>query len=326
MFDFIISAIVITLSFLLLYASLFVYPDERDQIHNRLEDLWLSLSETSGEYESKTLMITKRVGIFFTAVFNKYFGQSLLSKRSVMSSLVLSAWLSPMLVFYVVSIVVLFVDLRVDAFERPPVWPVWIAVLTVLFAVYCRWIFRGIVRKDFIQKYSGSLWGYLRTFAMILVFGPASVIIVVLLERDGVTTFSILLSLALVLTLVVIVLLSDLVSIYITRRILGYISRASHTIFVGGAYALDALTAILCASYPSLFLFAESISGFPISGFPVGEYLYILGIAALMMNVTTLAPTIAYLACTFLVVANTLTWPLLLRPIYSLIDNCQFAG
>ena len=67
--------------FLLLYAGIFVYPDERENLHNITEDLWLRWSEKSEIYEGNFLSLGKAVANRFIAFFNKFFGYIRISQE-----------------------------------------------------------------------------------------------------------------------------------------------------------------------------------------------------------------------------------------------------
>ena len=87
---------------LFIYAGIFVYPDERKELHNRLENIWLKLSYQKDEFDGHTLSASKISAEAFSNFFTYIFGKKLISRQSIMTSTILSAWLSPVIAIFAV--------------------------------------------------------------------------------------------------------------------------------------------------------------------------------------------------------------------------------
>lgn len=304
--------------FLLLYAGIFVYPDERRALHSKAEDLWLRWSEEAATYEGLFVRFGRTVASKFTNIFDTHFGPDLISRRSLMTSVVLSAWLSPGLAIFAASVVVL-----ATAFNSSETRYVVLGLATAiaLFYLFCRWIFGGVTRKTFIDKYSSSTLMFVSYFSTFVVVGPASIVVSVVLAKGGANAGTISLALAAVTALITVVLGSDIASIYFTRRILIGVLKATRTLRIAVAFLIDALLALAIAILPALLLLPFILSAEPGD---ISEFFALFAATALVMNVTTLAPTVAYLLCAFIFAINALLWPTVLRPMYSLVDNRVF--
>src|SRR5580704_5214347 len=79
----IVKIICLTVGGLLLAASCLLYEDEEGQIQNRLEVLWITLSDAQSRALSKQVKFTQAVAVLTDRVFDAVFGNKLVSRRSI---------------------------------------------------------------------------------------------------------------------------------------------------------------------------------------------------------------------------------------------------
>ena len=106
------------------------------------------------------------------------------------------------------------------------------------------------------------------------------------------------------------VLASDILSVYVTRRILDRINESKSHREISGLFLFDAVVALLCAGYPGIILMVGISLENTSSEFAVliSPYLQVLGIGALAMNLTTALPTFAYLFVAIIIFFNLIIW------------------
>jgi hypothetical protein len=68
------------------YLALFLYDDEEGRLHNRLEQLWISVHDRARATSNKSTALVNSIGGILTTVFNRLFGGRLLSFRAVVMS------------------------------------------------------------------------------------------------------------------------------------------------------------------------------------------------------------------------------------------------
>lgn len=180
-----IQFFIILLGGLFIYAGVFIYPDERKNLHNRIEDIWLNISIKENEFSGVIQSSAKASAKLFSKIFNHLFGEELVSKQSIMTSTVLSAWLSPMVAAFAAAIYFI-ITLAKDIGSRDLV--ISIVAVSLLFFLWLIYVIKGVTREKFRESYQKSKLGFIGNLSVFIVVGPASVALVVFLEKGQVST------------------------------------------------------------------------------------------------------------------------------------------
>ena len=67
----------------LLYMAFFLYENERGQIQNRLEELWIAIDDQARKVPGKNAAFLREIVGIASATFDRFFGKKILSWRSV---------------------------------------------------------------------------------------------------------------------------------------------------------------------------------------------------------------------------------------------------
>jgi len=328
---------------LFVYAGVFLYRDEEQLLQNRLEDYWLNLSFKKDKYDGVILSAVNISVQAFTRWFDELFGSKLLSRQSVITSTLLSVLFSPIIVLFGIIIYKLYSN--TTDYAHVSVWFVWGSVIIVCF-LWFRYMISSVTCKSFINSYQKSTINYIGNlfvlfFFQFLLMGT----LMIIYGSEASRSLHILVALVLFVVQIIVVVSSDIISVYITRRILrksickigalndtdtnNSVSHSSVLVSILGLFVLDSILVLIIAGYPALLIFvsttydssnvtilngvAQSINDLKI---------YILG--ALIMNITTALPTIAYLLLSFIIMLHLLIWPSILRPFYNMLDSKIF--
>jgi len=318
----------------LIYGGVFLYPGERNELQNRFEDLWLKLSifeEGSTTVALKSAHASARViSHFFTVLF----GESFFSRQSVMTSTVLSAWLSPALAMYIGLFVVTWeyelVDLLLKETEVKSRWvaaSIAYSVPAIFMGFWTAYIVKGTMRPSFRESYHKSVARFVVTMAIFLVFGPAIVIAATVMAKMAVNPVGLILGALTAVVLLSSIAIADVFSIYITRRILRHVMTSISNVHVLLLFLLDGLIVLFAALVPAACVAGITWLGVVLSSGSTSmlsaEILFLAG-ACLMMNLTTALPTLIYFFLALSIAVHMLFWPAILRPLYGLVDAKLF--
>lgn len=310
-----IDSVLIILGLLLIYTGCLVYPHERKKLHNLLEDLWVVTAQKEENYRLRVNYLLGFVIGYFVGLYNKLFGEKLISERSVMTSVVLSAWFSPFFGIYL--LIVIFALFAVgDSFSAIAMAFCILLVTTVFIGVWLVHIVKRVTDEKFIRAYKKNYFSYVGYLAIFWLSVPTAFFFCFLFMLDVTDSTPVVYLSIMVFVLMAISVSCDIGSIFITRKFLQNALHADSIIMIMLWFVFDIFLALVLGSIPIIFL----VVGYSDYLVVFSPYLKSIGISGIFLNLTVLLPTIVYLAVIIVLLVNMLFWNSILRPVYSMID------
>ena len=298
----------------LIYLGAFLYEDEEKKINNKLEDIWLSLDDTSKGLSSKLRAFVKKVGNIIYSGLRALFGEKLLSLKTFLTSLLLS--------ISSINFSFGFIGLLASPFNPDDLYfnltnligfigMIFVSILSLIGALHINY-FKNERLKRFL-----------------LVFALAAALTELFIFFDFIrTTEEVLWTVFLAAMIGLIATLMDFFFILITIKILKFSSKTNH---LGASILLIFSNAIMIV----LFTIVPLISGLY---FILNNALFIpedsqtffgtlnsyLGFALLISpfsSIPAILISLLFFILSIFLILHKLFWPLILRPIYALQRN-----
>jgi hypothetical protein len=284
---------------ILIYAALFLYEDEQNQIQSTLEDWWITIDEHSRKAVSTHELFTRKVATLASTVFDKLFGTSLISPKFLGAS---ASYPIASFLFVQATYFVFYADdLQISV---PP------STYLVTFAFVVFFVVLGSFHIR-INTPSGLKTWYLIVF--MCDFGLITVIMI----ASGFSQHFIARMIGYVMLGLMIGIASDALFILLTRRILRWTLSASFVRSIGVIIG-NTIFAFVLIVFP--FLLSRWLPPWQ-SGYSSNMFMDILSAALIVDSFSNLP--IAFSGGVFVLLAlgmllHKTFWPILNRPIYAL--------
>ncbi len=326
---------------LLLYAAVFLYPKERRELHNRLEDWWLRLDETSGQAIKGHMAFVRRIAETAHQGFEWLFGAPLSTRFFIASGLLSMAsfavgmltfgdygWAVPTgLALFLVGIVVLalwigrgqdrfleeierrHIDRLVDLYDlkqphRPPINPLGQSQNHSLYTAGIHAPLQPFeVKKSWWEDLLEQLPNSLLPLVFLGLSGSSLSLVFAGASDKGVGADLFIMAVLTAFT-------CDCICLLVTMVVLEKIAEGRNPFVAAGLLLIDATIAAAMLVLPwAAFLWVAEPDG------KAAHYLIFVAAA----NISTAVPSLVLLLVAFMTLTHRLFWPLVLRPFYNLI-------
>jgi len=272
----------------LMYAGLFLYPDEEEKFQNKVQEWWRKLSEKQKVSRSAVAAFMQEVARLTGSGFDRLFGRRLFSLRVIPVSIYLSIASCFLLILLTVPRIKYTAGTSRQA----------------AFGLFVYFLALALVPGFSKNRWVLTLWW---TIIPTILLSISGFLVFVLKTRGAQSAFY---GIGLVILLFISSLLCDLIYIALTRFILRRISGIDHIPEILFMIFLNLLALVIPVLGPIYAGFELTKHGFPMAGAMV--------LVSFMFNSIDFFAGLAALFLALLLLLHRLFWPAVQRPLYAI--------
>jgi hypothetical protein len=294
------------LGLLFVYFRVFLYEDEDGRMQNKLEVWWIQISDQQNAAISRNVVFVRVVASLATKVFDRLFGNKILSARAIGGSVCfsLASWFLAEIFNFLLMRTFLYVSWSVLLGRHPPLR--WVFPICILgFAIF---LCLGLLPLRLESLRAANVW-----LVVVLILSPLGPLYFYYASRSGweeeipyLTIFSLLFALLFV------SFLCDIFFVALTRVMLRKVTSKSSFMVMSGLILLNCLMALLLVVIPYLIGYRHATR-------TASSYsLYSVFSFLALFNLFDALVSLVFVSLALVTILHLLFWPAINRSLYAL--------